>query len=294
LTRAIEGHLIRGKGSAGSMCPLWVVSVLMAAMLSGGCDRHGQTTTDRPCIGVTTSYIECAVNDLTGGRMRIVRVMPPGGCPGHFDISPGTLGQLRDAAMLFRFDFQSALDSKLERLRQGGLKIVPVPAGDGLCIPENYGDVCRVVCEALSERWPSQAPDYRTALSKTQHRLEALGTRLRREVAHAGLTGAKVLSSHHQAAFCQWLGLDVVGRITADQLTRLSSLSQNLTTGQWDRVRCVIANRQEGDRPARTLAERLHARCVVFSNFPSMEPGQQTFDDLVRANLEALLKGDRP
>jgi len=56
-------------------------------------------------------------------------------------------------------------------------------------------------------------------------------------------------------------------------------------------VRFIIANLQEGPQLAAPLAQRLAAQAVVFSNFPSMEDGQGTFDALVEANVASLTGG---
>jgi hypothetical protein len=46
----------------------------------------------------------------------------------------------------------------------------------------------------------------------------------------------------------------------------------------------------EGHRTADALAERLKARVVVFGNFPALERGRVSFDDLLIGNVEALVK----
>ena len=254
-----------------------------------GCGRDGQAVGDAPCVGVTTSYIECAVRDLAPDRFRIVRLLPPGGCPGHFDVTPKMIEDLRGAGMLFRFDFQRSLDAKLERLKAFGLEIVPVPAGEGMGLPGTYERVCQAVCEALSQRWPAEASRFRSRLASVRPRLGRLGNQCRRRIKKAGLTGTKVLSSGHQEGFCKWLGLRVVGTIPRGEAARISELTEGLEKGETEHVKLVVGNLQEGPRVARTLAKRLGVRLVVFSNFPSMARDQMTFDDLVRWNVGALV-----
>jgi zinc transport system substrate-binding protein len=267
-----------------------VILLLLTGVLSG-CGHRSATESDRPGIGVTTSYIECAVTDVAVTGFRIVRVLPPGGCPGHFDITPGTIDQLRQTSLLLRFQFQQSLDAKLERLTQAGLKVVPLPSGKGLCIPATYLSVCQAVCVALCDRWPDQAASFRRRLAETQARLDKLAGECRDMIRQSQLSQTKVLASDHQAAFCEWLGLAVAGRFSGGEASKLSELTDSLASGRKGQARLVIANRQEGDQLARSLAERLGVPFVVLSNFPSMEPGQQTFDELIRANVADLIQG---
>jgi zinc transport system substrate-binding protein len=274
--------------------PRMAVILFLSAGLLPGCSHDGPSEPDRPCIAVTTSYIECAVADVAGAGFRIVRLLPPGGCPGHFDVTPGTIDHLRQTPLLFRFHFQEALDAKIERLGQTGLNVVPLRVSDGLSIPATYRTICEAVCEALCREWPTDAAPFRRRLSETQARLTRLTDECRDSVRQSQYLRTKVLASGRQAAFCEWLGLEVAARISDGEASRLSELSRNLANGRKEQIRLVIANQQEGDQLARSLARQLRVPWVVFSNFPSMEPGQQTFDDLVRANVTALLQGARP
>lgn len=266
--------------------------LLAVASVLWGC---GATDDDgRPLVGVTTSYIECAVHDLAGDAVRTVRLLPPGTCPGHFDVTPKMVRELRRCPLLLRFDFQAGLDERLSRLAERGLRIVAIPAGQGLCVPKTYAAVCRAVCEALRERIPDQADAFARRLLEVEARVAHLAEEMRAKVAAAGLQGTPVVTSGHQAVFCEALGLRVVARYTGGDEQSAARLAGLIEQGEEAGVRFVIANLQEGPQLADPLADRLRARAVVFSNFPSMAEGQTTFDELVRANVAALVGGARP
>jgi ABC-type Zn uptake system ZnuABC Zn-binding protein ZnuA len=97
-----------------------------------------------------------------------------------------------------------------------------------------------------------------------------------------------VLASGHQADFCRWLGLKMVAEISSADSSSIRDLDEALKAGEAAGVRIVVANEPEGRRAADALTERLHARVVVFANFPQPDK-EAAFDDLVRRNLAALL-----
>ena len=262
---------------------------VIALLVFSGCNRADEPADALPRVGVTASYIECAIRDLAPEGFRIVRLLPPGGCPGHFDVTPKMIDSLRGSALLFRFDFQDSLDAKLERMRAAGLEVVAVPPGGGLSVPETYETTCKVVCDALSARWPAQASAFASRLASVRQRLAELRDRCRGQIAAAGLKGTKALCSGHQEAFCRWLGLDVAGTFPRGEDSRISEYADCIETGRKHRVTILVANQQEGIRVAQRLSKQLGARLVVFSNFPLMAEGQTTFDELFRANVGALV-----
>ncbi|MFP4058693.1 MAG: metal ABC transporter substrate-binding protein [Candidatus Brocadiia bacterium] len=270
------------------------LSALLAAALLLGLAGCGEEEDPRPKLAVTTSYLECAVRDLAAEEFHIIRMLPPGTCPGHFDVTPAMVSRLRECPLLLRFDFQEGLEEKLRRLEAHGLRSVAVPAGEGLCVPATYAETCRAVCGALGEVYPEREAAYRARLASIEARMEALREEAASAVRRAGLGGAPVVASGHQASFCAALGLRVLATYTGGDAQKLSRLQACIAEGHRAAVRLVVANLQEGPQLADPLAHRLGARAVVLSNFPSMEEGQRTFDELVRANVAALCDGCLP
>lgn len=263
-------------------------ALISLAILMAGCSAQSQDP--RPVVATTTSYLQCAVVDLAGDRFRVARLLPPGCCPGHFDLSPSMLDKLAGSRLLLRFDFQSALDEKLHRFRDDGLAVAAVASPEGLCLPASYVDVSRSVCEALSEAYPDSAARYRERLAQIENRMNKLAQEMRAAVEQHSLAGARTLASGHQAEFARALGLEVVGTFTGREAAAINELKTCIQAGEKARIRFVVANLQEGVQLAEPLAQRLGADLVVFSNFPSMEGEETTFDALVRRNIAALVE----
>ena len=262
--------------------------LVLTALLLAGCS--GKPDDPRPVVATTTSYLECAVADLSGERFRVARLLPPGCCPGHFDVSPAMLDKLAAAKLLLRFEFQSALDEKLHHFRDNGLEVVAVASPEGLCVPATYVDICRGVCKALCDACPERAAEYRNRLTEIGDRMAALASEVRATVRKEKLAGARVLASGHQAQFARALGLDVVATFTGRAAAGFKELETCIRAGKDAKIRFVVANLQEGVQLADPVAHRLGAKVVVFSNFPSMASDETTFDALVRHNVAALLK----
>lgn len=267
--------------------------VLQLLALTGGC-RDGSAGTEGREIAVTNSYLEAVVRDLCGSDTAIMCLAPPGMCPGHFDISPAQVRQLGSCRMLLLFDFQQKVEASLSRLKDGGLQMHLVTGLPGLCVPDVYLSTCREVATLLSKVYPDRAAEFQTRLGAVEQRLTALGDELRTSVRSAEATGAKVLASNHQAKFAEWLGLEVVATFVGSDIETVSNIDHCLKQAAGQKIRFVVANQQEGTALAGALADRLGAKAVVFSNFPSQADKAMGFDRLLRDNVQGLVAAVSP
>ena len=278
---------------AASLAALALALALGLALVAAGCSNTGSGAPgqETPRLATTTSWLECCLRDLMGDGVQVVRLCPPGQCPGHFDMKPSALKDLRACRALFRFDFQSAIDAKLDAIGGDGLRIVAIDAPEGLCLPGGYRDALRQTHAALAELFPDKKKDLDTALTAAQTRLDTLESQLRARMDAAGrpAQGMKVAASGHQAAFCRWLGLDPVVTYSGTNATAPARIEALVAQGKQAGIRLVVTNRQEGRQMGEALAWQFDAPMVTFSNFPLMDDGEQGFSDLLRNNVEALI-----
>lgn len=260
-------------------------------LLGAGCgNKPGEDSVAE--IAVTNSYLGCAVLDLCGNDTEVLCLAPPGMCPGHFDISPSQVEQLCDCRMLLLFDFQKQIEETLSRVKERGLKTSLVGETGGLCVPETYLAVCREVRDILLSEYPERNVRYQERLEVMEKNLAHLREELFEKMRQAGISSAKVLASNHQADFASWLGLETVATFVGSDIETVAGIEQCIRKAEGQEVRFVIANKQEGTALAKALAEQLGAKAVVFSNFPELTGRPSGFDELLRANVDALLRAN--
>jgi zinc transport system substrate-binding protein len=273
------GHRIKLLGVACRTMPLLAVVVTLA-----GC-RDASPPAD---VAVTNSMFECAVVDVAGEGVAIMRLAEPGMCPGHFDMRPSQIESLRGCRVLLRLDFQQSLDRKLAGVSGEGLRIAEIKVPGGLCEPDSYLAATREIADALfaADLLGRSAADAR--LAAIEQRMAGLKQLCRQRM--EPVRGAAVLASVHQKAFCEWLGLNVVATFSAADTAGIGQLDHAVRAAEAANVRAIIANQPEGRRTADALADRLGVPVVMFGNFPAMTDDQATFDELVEANVGSLMK----
>ena len=275
----------------------WVLMLVVGVLLlnQGGCKKDGNENAngnknESPEIAVTNTYLQAMITDLTRGEKEVMCLTPPGMCPGHFDISPGMVNQLRRCRVLLRADFQKSLDKQLKRIKQDGLSIQAIQTLPGLCLPQSYLSSCDEVMKVLVELDPERQASYRQQSGQIKNRLDQLTSQLKDRIQQASLEKTKVITSDHQAEFARWLGLEVVGTFAGRDAATPGSINTCLEKAHSHKIKFVIANQQEGTALAQALAERLNAETVVFSNFPDKAYQMESFDRLLKHNVDALLE----
>lgn len=239
-------------------------------------------------MAVTNSLLECVTKDLLGESSPVMRLAEPGMCPGHLDVRPSQVRELRRCRVLLRLDFQNSLDARFGGAGEGRLRVAEIHIAGGLCEPGSYLSACHQVADVLvgADLLGRAAADRQ--LGRIDQRIGQAAERWRART--AVVRGMAVLCSVHQAAFCEWLGLKVVATFSGADTAGIGQLDEAIRKGEQGGVRLVIANRPEGRRVADALAQRLGAKVVVFSNFPAMTEEQRTFESLLDGNVGALLE----
>ncbi|NLF30133.1 MAG: zinc ABC transporter substrate-binding protein [Planctomycetes bacterium] len=258
--------------------------LLCVAVIAAGCRRSAAPSS----VAATNSMLECAARDLLGEAAPVLRLAEPGMCPGHFDIRPSQVAALRRCRVLLRFDFQRAIDGKLAGAIDEGLVIAEIRVPGGLCEPASYTAACRQTADALVGAALLDRTGADERLERIADRMEQRQVECRRRV--EALAGMPVVASAHQEAFCRWLGLDVVATFSAADTAGVGQVDQAVRRGEAAGAKLVIANGPEGRKLADALAERLGTPVVVFGNFPALDRGHACFDDLLAANVAALVE----
>lgn len=239
---------------------------------------------DSISLVVTTSILEQAIREFgpVSEEVEVVRLVPPGSCPGHFDLSPRSLPALRSANAIVRHEFQGFLETMLLDMGVEGATVVVADAGGSLLIPGHYGRLVRRVGEIVEPMLPKRAGEIDATVTAVEGRMaeleRAIGAR------NAPWSAAPVIASFQQAQFCRWLGLEVLAEIGRPEDTSPRDLEALMK----HRPQLVVANLQEGLEAAANVADRLGVPLVVFSNFPGADGYGLDYDGLVTGNLDRL------
>ncbi|MFW6414579.1 MAG: metal ABC transporter substrate-binding protein [Verrucomicrobiota bacterium] len=267
-----------------------VLSFLLAVMT--GTEVSGKSDGDsreQLSVVVTTTMLEVAVQDAfataKSGELETRLLIPPGGCPGHFDLSPSFLPLLRNADLIIVHEFQDDLRKKITSLIGSDNRIITVSDRESLLIPENYLALVNEVQRKIGGLGNdfSSADDMLSASSKG---IEREMQKLQQEAAELRdkCEGTGVIASALQAPFCRWLGFDIRGTMKRTENMTPKDLRQLLEVD----AELVVANLQSGSQAGKTLSGRKGVPLVILSNFPKASGYGSDYPTLFRQNLKKL------
>ncbi len=262
-----------------------ILALCLAACVAPLCAIGSETAAPVLRAVVTTSLIETALRDLLGERVEVVRLMPAGSCPGHFDIEPSHAKALRDADVFVRHDFQAGLDRAAQRAGAVADRTISVTSLPAFTIPSNYVAMCTELAAALKARRPEWADGIaeRLAALAVQAEQAAVDAARRAEA----WKGRRVLAAHYQRDFCEWAGLSVVAVFHAGADESAWLFNRAVDMAKTAGAEAVIGNLQWGQKHLKALEEATGLPGAMLSNFPAGgEAG--AYWNLLQQNLEAL------
>ena len=248
----------------------------------------------RPVVIAATSMIADMLEALAGDELEIQVLIPPGQCPGHFDLKPSDAVRLSQAGLVIRHDFQSYLDRRLIS-QNPGMRLAALETPGELAVPDNYLAALEEVKKYLVQAYPDLAPGLERKARKVRRQIQQVVREARDLINRSELKGIKVLASQMQADLARWSGLEVVDEFTnsADALSarRLKELMAASTQGN---VGFVVGNLQGGGQQIAGLISTSTGRpSCVLSNFPGTNQRNRTYPGLLIDNLTLLAETAR-
>ncbi len=270
--------------------PLRAVLPVLALLLpapAGSAPAETVGEAASPRIVVTTTLLQTGVRDLLGDAAEVESMMPPGSCPGHFDITPSAARMVREADVILRHAFQRHLAAGLSEAGEAS-RVEAIESSGTLTIPRHYLEFCRRIGTVLVRRGILSTEALAAATRALEKRAEEWAPALRRE--RARLAGTPVIAAGMQKDFSRWLGLEVAGTYPPAAATSAAALRTSVEQARAADVRAVIGNLQWGERPSRAVSEAVGAPVVMLSNFPDTGAAG-AYWALLERNLDAVRNG---
>jgi zinc transport system substrate-binding protein len=267
------------------------LSVIVLLTLTALASLYAQPVgiaTETPKVVVTTTLIESAMRDLMGQNIEVVRLLPPGSCPGHFDLEPGQVAAMASARLFIRHDYQAGLDEGFAKSGLNTGRVVSLTSLPAFTIPSNYVAMCTELTVRLVHEWPEKENLIRQGLQAIQSK--AVDTERDSRLRTKRIRARKVLCARYQKDFCQWIGLNVVAVFNAGTDESAWQLNRAVDMAKTAGAEAVIGNLQWGPQHLEALSEATGLPGIMLSNFP--ERGSEgAYWALVSKNVNALLEG---
>jgi zinc transport system substrate-binding protein len=252
--------------------------------------HHAQPSVD---IMAGSSLISNIIQDVAGDKMETHTLIPPGICPGHYDVKPSDIEALANSQALFIHDYQQNFQNivgAIEAAENPDLIVTVINVTGNWMIPAVQAEAVYKIAQALEQIDPANATYYQQRATDREQAILAYGEQVKNTLQAAGVDGVKVICADMQADFVEWAGFDVVATFGRPEDLSPADVIQLMAEAKQAGAALVIDNLQSGSATLGAAMEPdIEAIPVTISNFPGGLENTETWEKAIDKNVNLLL-----
>ncbi|RKY82503.1 zinc ABC transporter substrate-binding protein [candidate division KSB1 bacterium] len=283
----MKGGIMRRKILIGVLIVVVVGALAMALALM----QHTPPSVD---VMAGSSLIANAIQDVAGDKLETRTLVPPGVCPGHYDVKPSDIEALANSTALFIHDYQQYfqnVNGAVEAAKNPDLIITVLNVTGNWMMPQVQAEAVDKIAQALADIDPENALYYQQRAAERTQAILAKGEEVANKLEEAGVGGVKVICAEMQQGFVKWAGFDIVATYGRPEELSPADVEQLVTDAKEEGVSLVIDNLQSGaTATSESMAQDIGAIQVTISNFPGGFEGTETWEKTIDKNVDLLLE----
>jgi zinc transport system substrate-binding protein len=240
-----------------------------------------------------SSLISNVIHDVADGKLETRTLIPPGVCPGHYDIEFGDIVALNNSKALFIHDYQQNFQNikgAIEAAENPDLIITVLNVTGNWMVPAVQAQAVDKIAQALGEIDPENATYYQERAAEREQAILDYGEEVKNRLQDAGVANVKVICAEMQAGFVSWAGFDVVATFGRPEDLTPAQVADLIAQAREAGVALVIDNLQSGSTTLGTSMEQdIEAIPVTISNFPGGLENTETWEKAIDKNVDLLL-----
>lgn len=246
------------------------ILIVMGGSIMAGCsDRIGEAKPGSKRIIVAADSILSTMTAslLPSHLYSVTSILPPWQCPGHYDVKPSDIEQLKKADLVISFKEMAFLDKAIgpDQSRH----VVIDTQGRNVMTPDAYLHGLDLLAGRLAEYFPEDRDRIMSRKRDAIREVNECAESLLRTIVEAGLKGKPVLAAAMQKEPLEWMGFSVVGEYGRPESMSVQQITRLVKKGKEDHVIFVADNLQSGPDAGKGIAESLGVPHIVLTNFPS-------------------------
>ena len=221
---------------------------------------------DKLNIVCTTTDLSSIVLAIGKDRVTFHTIIPYGMCPGHTDISPREISQVKNADLVLANGFESFLS---DIILSKEINIFKIGTKENLMIPANHIRAAGELTNILIDKKPDSkifflknCYDYIYEINRREKEILEKVTEMRNK---------DVICASMNKDFIEYLGAIVIAVFPRDEDISLKNLNDIITSARRNHPVLVIDNLQSSGKVGESIAKELNLPLVILSNFPEKD-----------------------
>ena len=253
--------------------------------------QHAQPSAD---IMTGSSLITNIIQDVAEGKVEPRTLIPPGVCPGHYDVKPSDIVALANSTAFLIHNYQQNYENitgAIDSAENPDLIIMAINVTGNWMTPPVQAEAVGKIAQALGEIDPENAAYYQEKAAERAQVILAKGEEVEDRLLEAGVEQVKVICADMQEGFVKWAGFDVVATYGRPEDLTPAEMKELIDTAKEAGVALVIDNLQSGTATLGAAMEQdIEAISVTISNFPGGFENTETWEKAIDKNVDLLLE----
>lgn len=272
-----------------------LIGVLIAAVVAAPVTYLALAHDAQPSVDIVagSSLIGNIVQDVAGGELVTRTLIPPGVCPGHYDVQPSDIVALSNCAALFIHDYQqyfTNINDAVAAADNPSLNVTVIDVTGNWMIPAVQAEAVGSITQTLEKMDPENTAYYQQRAAARQQAILTYGEQVENTLQQTGVDGVKVICADMQADFVSWAGFDVVATFGRPEDLTPAAEAQLVDEANQAGAVLIIDNLQSGSKTLGPAIEQdIEAIPVTISNFPGGLANTETWEKAIDENVNLLL-----
>jgi zinc transport system substrate-binding protein len=271
-----------------------LVPVILAVLILANLFTLSSCTQQSADIMAGSSLIANIIQDVADDKVETRTLIPPGTCPGHYDVKPSDIVALANSKALFIHDYQENFENitgLIEAAENPDLIIKVLNVTGNWMTPPVQAEAVDKIAQALGEIDPENAAYYEGKADERAQAILAKGEEVEDRLLEAEVDEVKVICADMQAGFVGWAGFNITATYGRPEELSPADVEQLVTDAIEAGVALVIDNLQSGaTATSETMAQDIGAIQVTISNFPGGLENTETWEKAIDKNVDLLLE----
>jgi zinc transport system substrate-binding protein len=214
----------------------------------------------------------------------ISAILPPGQCPGHYDVKFTDIAKVKQADLVISFcgmPFMNQTEIAADK------HLIIDTNGSNWMAPPSYVAGLGILTDRLLERFPEQRQQILRRKERAIREVEEMVKNLDSRLRQASVSQKPVIASSMLKEPLEWMGFRVAGEYGRPESLSAKEIVELTRIGQDQKAVIIVDNLQSGPEAGKGIAEALKIPHVTFSNFPSEKGYAATLSENVNSALAA-------
>lgn len=240
-------------------------------------------------LAATTSVLSSIIREIGGGKIAVATLVPPGSCPGHFDLKVNDLKTIENSGILFAHGFEEYLKDMTSAVKIPGFKPVIVEIKGSWLVPDNQKKAYLKISSILSEKFPQYRDFFEQNREKAEKEINKTDKEIKKTALERKLKGTPAICNSHIREVLEYIGFKVVANYGRKEELTPAEIRNLIKLCIEKKVRIVIDNLQAGPDTGRVIADELRIPHTAISNFPDVLPGTPNLRETLFENTKRLI-----